>query len=309
VGAGVEEVAEAVAYEVEGEDAEGKSGGGEEDEVGGFEEVGAGVVEHGSPGRGGGLDAEAEEAQGGFGKHGGGHSYGGLYDERLHDVGQDVVQHEAEVVSAERTGGLDELALLHGDDLRADEAGVVDPTGEREREDEVEEVGAEEGYEGDGEEDAGHREEGVGDIDVDEGVCRAAVETGDGTENQAERERESDDGDCDDERDAGAVEGAGEDIAAEFVGTEPMACGGWNEACAEVELCGVVMREQRREDGADEKNQQDSDAGDGQTMLCDSSQKQARVGEGIVGCFRHSRTFRIWMIRFCGCGNRRDRIP
>ena len=66
-GAGVEVVAEAVADEIEGEDAESEGDGGEEHQVRGFEHVGAGVVEHGSPGGSGGLDAEAEEAEGGFG--------------------------------------------------------------------------------------------------------------------------------------------------------------------------------------------------------------------------------------------------
>ncbi len=58
-GARVEVVAEAIADEVEGEDAEGEGEGGKEHEVGRLEEVRAGVVEHGSPGGGGGLDTEA----------------------------------------------------------------------------------------------------------------------------------------------------------------------------------------------------------------------------------------------------------
>ncbi len=154
-GAGVEEVAEAVADEVEGEYAEGEGEGGEEHEVGGLEEVGAGVVEHGTPGGGGGLDAEAEKAEGGFGKDGGSHADGGLDDEGLDNVGEDMAEHEVEVSGTEGAGGLDELALLDGEYLGADEAGVVDPTGEGEGEDEVQEAGAEEGDQGYGQENAG----------------------------------------------------------------------------------------------------------------------------------------------------------
>jgi hypothetical protein len=99
--------------------------------------VGAGVVEHGSPGGGGGLDAEAQEAEGGFGEDGCGHADGGLDEQGLEDVGEDVAEHEVEVGGAHGAGGLDVFALLDGEDLGADEAGVVDPAGEGEREDEV----------------------------------------------------------------------------------------------------------------------------------------------------------------------------
>ena len=182
--------------------------------MGGFEEVGAGVVEHGSPGGGGGLHAEAEEAEGGFGEDGCGHAYGGLHDEGLEDVGEDVAEQEAEVGGAEGAGGLHEFALFDGHDLGSDEACVADPAGDGEREDEIAEAGAEEGDEGDGEKDSGEREEGVGDVDVDDGVGDAAEEAGGAAEDEAEDERDGDDGDGDGERDAGAVEGAGEDVAA-----------------------------------------------------------------------------------------------
>ena len=176
--AGVEEVAEAVADEVEGEDAEGEGEGGEEHEVGGFEEVGAGVVEHGSPGWGGGLDAESEEAEGGFGEDGCGHTDGCLDEKGLEDVGKDVAEHEVEVGCAEGAGGLDILALFDAEDLSSDEAGVVDPTGESEGEDEVGERGAEEGDDGDGEKDSGEGEKGVPEVDVDDGVGEADVKAG-----------------------------------------------------------------------------------------------------------------------------------
>ena len=117
-------------------------------------------------------------------------------------------------VAPDGAGGLDVFALLDGEDLGADEAGVVDPAGEGEREDEVGEAGAEEGYDGYGEEDSGEREEGVGEVDVDYRVGEAAVEAGEHAEDGAEGERDADDSDGDEERDAGSVESAGEDVAA-----------------------------------------------------------------------------------------------
>ena len=210
---GVEVVAEAVADEVEAENAEGYGHGGEEDEVRGLEEVGTGVVEHGSPGGGGRLDAEAEKAEGGFGEHGSCHADGGLDEQGLHNVGEDVAEEQAGVVGAERAGGLDELALFHGHDLGADEAGVVDPAGKREGENEVDEAGPEECDEGYGEEDARKGEEGVGEIDVDERVGEPTVEAGEHAEDEADGEREAYDGNRNRERDSGAVNGAGEDVA------------------------------------------------------------------------------------------------
>ncbi len=272
---GVEVVAKAVAEEVEGEDAEGDGHGREEDEVGGLEEVGAGVVEHGTPGGSGRLHTEAEEAEGGFGEHGGGHSDGCLYEEWLDDVGQDVAEQQAGVGGTERARGLEELALFQGHDLGADEAGVVYPTGEGEREDEVQQTGAEEGDDRDGEQDSGQGEEGVCEVDVDDGVGEATVEAGEQAEGDAEDQGDGDDGDGDGERDAGTVEGSGELVAAEFVGAEPMGERGRMQAGGEVEVCRVGADERGSEQGAgqDEQQNQRSD---------DSKRVSAEVGEGSV---------------------------
>ncbi len=223
--------------------------------------MGAGVVEHGAPGGGGGLHAEAEEAERGFGEDGAGHADGGLHEHGLDDVGQDVVEHQAEIACAERARGLHEFALLHGHDLAADEARVVDPAGERERDDEVDEAGAEEGDDRDREQDSGQSEEGVGEVEVDERVGPALVKAGEAAEDAADDERGADDGDGDEQRDARAVEGAREDVAAELVGAEPVRVGGRKKALREVELGGVVRREQRGEDGAEREECQQGDTG------------------------------------------------
>ncbi len=147
--------------------------------------MGAGVVEHGSPGGGGRLNAEAEEAEGGFGEDGSGHANGGLHEEGLEDVREDMAEHEVEVGCAEGAGGLNVLALFDAEDLSADEACVVDPSGKGEGKDEVGEGGPQEGDDGDGEKDSGKGEEGVSEVDVDYGVGEAAVEAGEHAEGDA----------------------------------------------------------------------------------------------------------------------------
>ncbi len=184
--------------------------------------MGAGIVQHRPPACCRWRKSEAEEAESCFGEDGGGHSYGGLDDERLKDVGEDVAAEQAEVGGSQGAGGFDELKTAGGHDLGADEAGVGDPSGESEGKDEVEKAGSEEGDEGDCEQDAGEREEGVGEVDVEDGVNPAAVEAGDGAENQTDGGGKRDDGQRDDHGDAGPIDGAGEDVSTELVGAKPM---------------------------------------------------------------------------------------
>lgn len=262
----VQVVAEGIADEVEGEDSQHDGEGGEDDHVGRVEEVGAGVVEHGAPACGWSGDAEAEEAESGFSEDGSGHADGALHDQRLQDVGEDVAGEDAKVGCAEGSGGFDELALADGHHLRPDEARVADPSGERQGKDEVEEAGAEEGYEGNCDEDARQREEGVRDVDVEDDVSDAAVEAGEASGDEAGGEGDGDDGDGDDQRDAGSVEGAGEDVAAELVGAEEVgACRG-GHAVVEIEGGGVVRREERREDRGENEAEEQQDSGGGEGL-------------------------------------------
>ena len=121
---------------------------------------------------------------------------------------------DAQVAGTESTGGFDELALLDGHDLSANQTRVAYPAGDGEGQNQVEEAGAEEGDEGDGEQDAGQSKEGVDQIEVDGGVDPSAVEASERAGNHAHGQRERDDRDGDDQRDARAVEGAGEDVSA-----------------------------------------------------------------------------------------------
>lgn len=260
---GVEQVSQAVAEEIEGEDTGGDGEGREEDEVGRLEKMGAGGVEHGAPGGGGGLDAEAEEAEGGFGEDGGGHTDGGLDEDGLQGVGQDGAGEQAEVRGAEGAGCLDEFAFADCGDLRPDEAGVADPGRQGERKDEVRHGGTEEGDDGDGEQDARQGEKSIAEINGEDGIEPAAVEAGERAEDQTQAEGDGHDGGGHGERDAGAEDDAGEDVAAEFVCPEGVVPGGWDEAVREVNVRGVRGGEPRgKESEEDEEGDEDAAGGD-----------------------------------------------
>jgi hypothetical protein len=250
----IEVVAERVAEEVEGKNAEHDGYGREDDEVGCVKKERSRVVEHGAPAGGGWRHAEAEEAERSFGEHGSGHADGGLDYEGLQDIGKDVAGEDAQIAGADGAGGFDELALAHGEDLGANETGVADPAADGEGEDEVEEPGAEEGNEGDGEKNTGQRQEGIHQEGIDGDVDPASVIAGDAAEDEAEEERKADNGDSDGEGEACSPDDAGEDVAAEFVGAEPVRAGGRSEPVGEIESGRVIRCEQ----GGKERHQDES---------------------------------------------------
>ena len=271
----VESVAERVADEIEREDSEHDGEGGEDHHVRGVEEVGTGLVEHGAPAGSRCRDAESEETEGSFGEDRAGHADRGLHDERLDDIGQNVAQEEAEVRSAERAGGFDELALSHGENLRADQAGVADPPGDGECENQVSDARAHEGDERDREQDAGQGEEGVGDVNVEDGVGGSSVEAGEAAEQETNRERESDNGDSDGERDARAEEDAGKSVTAKFVGAERMGGRRSEHASVEIERGGTVPGEQRGKDGGEDEEQEQEDPGGGKWLTPDAAPQRS----------------------------------
>src|SRR5580692_11177394 len=149
-GAGVEIIPEPVTDEVEAEHGEHDGERGKQDEMRGVEQVGAAVVEHRSPACRGRRDAEPEETHGGFGEDGSGHADGGLHNYGLNNIRENVADNNSQIGGAEGTGGFDEFAFASGENLSANHARVTDPSAEGEREDEVEDAGAAEGDEGDG---------------------------------------------------------------------------------------------------------------------------------------------------------------
>ena len=189
-----------------------------------------------------------------------GHSDSGLHDDRLHDVGQDVADEDAEIGGSEGARGFDVFALAGGQHLGADQAGVADPSADDEGQDEVPQAGAEKGDEGDGQQDTGEREKRVHHDDVDEAVDPSAVVSGERADEGAEQERSGDHRAADDHGVAGSVEDAGEQVAAQFVGAAEVVQAGRLEADGEVDEGGIARGEERAEDGAEDKDEDERDA-------------------------------------------------
>ena len=241
----------------------------------GVEEVGASVIEHGAPAGGGRGYAKPEKAQRGFGEHGAGHADGGLHDERLQKIGQDVSCDEAQVGGAERACGFDKLTLSQGENLGADEARIPDPAGEGEGKDEIDEAGTEKRDEGDGQQDAGKGEKGVGEIDVDDGVGEASVEACKAAGKKADAQGDGDNGDSHEQRDAGTEKNAGEDVSAEFVCAEAMNGAGEEHAGVEVEMGRIEGSELRRQDSGKDESREQNKPGRGERLPGSEADRQS----------------------------------
>ena len=150
---------------------------------------------------------------------------------------------------------------------------VVD-VGHGDRDDHVVEAGAEDGDQGDGEND--HRE-GPEEIDRarDETIDPAAVVAGDETEqtadDQGDRRRQK----SHRERHAGADDHSAEEIAAERIGAHGMLQAGLLQH-PEVVVVGMIGREHRAED-RDERQQRDDDQTDDRLALAAQPAQKAKL--------------------------------
>ena len=157
--------------------------------------------------------------------------------ERRHDVGQDLPEQHARRPGAEAAGRQHVLALGQAERLGPHDAGdrgerqhgeherdrprVADPA-EADAEDlDVALAQRLRPPDDEGREDERReRQQGVGE-DRDRPVDPAAAVAGDHAERRADDQADDDAGDADDQRDPGAVDAAGEDVAAEAVAAEP----------------------------------------------------------------------------------------
>ena len=159
-----------------------------------------------------------------------------------------------EIGGSHGAGGLDEFFFADGQDLGADQARVAHPAGNREGENQVGHAGAEEGDQRNGDENSGERHECVHDQDVQERVEPAAIISSNGAEDHAEEQCNGDNGGGDEKRDAGAVNDAGEDVAAQFIGAKPVGGGRGLQASMEMDRGGVEGCDPGCEDGQRDKN-------------------------------------------------------
>ena len=171
------------------------------------------------------LHAEAEEAEAGLDEDGRGEVAGGNNHERPGNVGQYVAEDDAHIAEAEPFCGGDVFHLAEDEHLAADEARCAHPHAEPYGNEYLPKAFA------DGERDSKHEQQGRDGIEyVDEPhnglVYHAAKIAGDGAKQDTNGERQQHGHHAHRQRDAGADEQAGEDIAAIAVGAEPEGAGG-----------------------------------------------------------------------------------
>ncbi len=227
----------------------------------------AAVVEHRSPtGRGRGH-AESQKAHGGFCENCSRHADGGLHDHRLNNIWQDMADDNSQIACAEGAGGFDEFALTRGEDLSAHQTRVANPASERESENKIEDAGTTECDERNGQQNSRERQERIHEDDIDEAVDASSVITGNGADDEAEDKRSEYDAAPDEHGNASTEDDAGENVAAEFVGAEPVRAGWRVESCGEIDGGGILRRDPGSEEREDYKDDDEHDAGCGQRIM------------------------------------------
>src|SRR5450631_4498994 len=188
-GARIEIVAQRVAYEVETQHGQHHGERGKQHEMWRVEQVGAAVVEHGSPTGGRRRDAESEKTHRSFGEDGPRHSDRSLNDHGLNNVGQDVANDDAQVAGAESARGFDEFTFASGENLSANQARIPNPSAQRQRENQIEDARSTKGDEGYRQQNPWEREKRIHQDNIDEAVDAAPVISGDRTDDESQSER------------------------------------------------------------------------------------------------------------------------
>src|SRR5437667_12797212 len=122
-----------------------------------IEEMRAAVVEHGAPASCRRGYAEAQEAHSGLGENSARHADRRLHDHRLNDVGQNMVNDNAQIACAESACGLHEFALARVQHLRTNLHSVAVPTSNRKPYTRMEHSRPSESNEDDGKQNSGTR--------------------------------------------------------------------------------------------------------------------------------------------------------
>jgi hypothetical protein len=224
-GAWVKQVAQGVADEVEREHGQHDGSRGKQHQMGRVKKVGTPVIEHGAPAGGRGCNSEAKKTHGRFGKNCSSHADRSLHNNGLDDVGKNVAHDNALVARAQRPSGFNKLTFASGKDLRAHQARIADPSGERKRLHKIENAGPAKGNERDRDQNPGQREERIHYNHVDETIDAAAVVAGYRTDDQTDSQRCADHTGTDQHGDSRTIDKPGEKIAAQFIGSSPVCRG------------------------------------------------------------------------------------
>src|SRR5579872_4548260 len=97
------------------------------------EQVRATIVKHGSPARSGRRYAETEKAHGSFGENSSRHANGGLHNNRLNNIGEDVADDHAQITGSQCASSFHKFTLPSGKHLRAHQTCIANPASKRKR--------------------------------------------------------------------------------------------------------------------------------------------------------------------------------
>ena len=165
--------------------------------------------------------------------------------------------HDAQVGIAERAAGLDVVALLDQDRRRPRDAREGRDRGQRDGDHEIAHAGAEHRHDHQPHDERREGEQHVHRLH-DHHVEAAADIAGNDADDAADQHRGEDRDRADDERQAGAPEQAGEDVAPEGIGAEPMRRRGTLQTRQDV----LIERVVRRDDRSEQRERDDEQEGD-----------------------------------------------
>ena len=244
---GVEGVAQPVPDEHEGHDGQENGCGREEQQVGGGEQEAPSLGDHEPPRRRRLGHACAKEGESSLGQHGGSDEDRAVDDDGLDGVGQDVADDQAPVLTADGARRFDVVRLSRLEHRGAEQACDRHPPEETEDDDHTVLTTADDGDDDDGGENVRKGQEDVGGPH-EQAVEFPPVEAGHGSDDEPDRRGDEYGQHADPQRDAGAVHDAGEEVATQHVGAEPVVEAGLLPA-GRAQGLGVVGRDKRGEDG------------------------------------------------------------
>ena len=141
-----------------------------------------------------------------------------------------------------------EITVLEGERLGADEAGIARDRDEHDDQNEGAGARPDHGDDRKGKEDHGERAHGVEEQDQN-AIEPAGAEAGDEAEEKAEESGQSGGGQGNRKGGARAIDDARECVAAEVVGSQPMGQVGALEFAHDADLQGIIGRDEGRQDG------------------------------------------------------------
>ncbi len=178
------------------------------------------------------------------------------HDQRRQRVGQDMPDGDAPLAHADRLRRLDEGQLAQGERVAADDARDIGNQRDGDGDDGVLERGTERRRHHQGENQQRQGLEDIYDALGDE-IAPSPEIAGGQADDDADHRAEQRRADADSERDAGAVDDAAIDVAAEGIGAQPMRGAGRRQGQRRVDRQRIVGRDEVREERGEDEERHD----------------------------------------------------